>query len=212
MEVELAGRWNPSVRHTSLQSRGLRQSVGQGLFQVVARCIEYRFLSALNHLMLHGTHHSCTKVTQRTHLAWQIPPTVHRNSYVFTILNITWPESLPSHVLSSNFSPNKTSAVDCCAMASEGSEMAHDCLHLADPAMLSKIDQLFVCKIGQIVVVGNQSSGKSSVLSTIIFPFKVPVVVTYCTVGALKIGLLKGPRFRIRCHCLRRIWSSRLRA
>jgi len=41
---------------------------------------------------------------------------------------------------------------------------------LADPALLNKIDQLFACNVGsytdlpQLVVVGDQSSGKSSVL------------------------------------------------
>ena len=50
--------------------------------------------------------------------------------------------------------------------------------HLADPLLLTKIDRLFACGVGdyvalpQLVVVGDQSSGKSSVLEGLInLPF-----------------------------------------
>ena len=57
---------------------------------------------------------------------------------------------------------------------------------LADPTLLEKIDKLFACKVGkyvdlpQLVVVGDQSSGKSSVLEALTnLPF--PRESTLCT-------------------------------
>ena len=57
---------------------------------------------------------------------------------------------------------------------------------LGDPSLLDKIDKLFACKVGeyvdlpQLVVVGDQSSGKSSVLEALTsLPF--PRESTLCT-------------------------------
>ncbi|GME37743.1 Dynamin GTPAse [Neofusicoccum parvum] len=69
---------------------------------------------------------------------------------------------------------------------------------LADPAMLSKIDRLFACNVGhhidlpQIVVVGDQSSGKSSVLEGLTrLPF--PRDSGLCTRFATQITFRRAP-------------------
>ena len=63
---------------------------------------------------------------------------------------------------------------------------------LADPTLLEKIDKLFTCNVGdyvdlpQLVVVGDQSSGKSSVLEALTnLPF--PRESTLCTRFATQI-------------------------
>ena len=63
---------------------------------------------------------------------------------------------------------------------------------LADPNLLEKIDKLFACNVGeyvdlpQLVVVGDQSSGKSSVLEALTsLPF--PRESTLCTRFATQI-------------------------
>lgn len=63
---------------------------------------------------------------------------------------------------------------------------------LADPTLLEKIDKLFACNVGeyvdlpQLVVVGDQSSGKSSVLEALTnLPF--PRESTLCTRFATQI-------------------------
>jgi len=69
---------------------------------------------------------------------------------------------------------------------------------LADPQLLRKIDRLFECNVGnyidlpQLVVVGDQSSGKSSVLEGITgFPF--PRDSGLCTRFATQITFRRGP-------------------
>jgi len=72
-------------------------------------------------------------------------------------------------------------------MAMEGGKYG-----LADPASLEKIDKLFACGVGdivnlpQIVVVGDQSSGKSSVLEGMI-GFPLPRDSGLCTRFATQI-------------------------
>lgn len=69
---------------------------------------------------------------------------------------------------------------------------------LADPSLLEKIDKLFACNVGdyvalpQLVVVGDQSSGKSSVLEALTtLPF--PRESTLCTRFATQITFRRSP-------------------
>jgi hypothetical protein len=73
---------------------------------------------------------------------------------------------------------------------------------LADPGMLDKIDKLFACNVGdyiflpQIVVVSDQSSGKSSVLEGLTnLPF--PQDSDLCTRFATQITFRRSPLTRI---------------
>jgi hypothetical protein len=72
----------------------------------------------------------------------------------------------------------------------------------ADPSMLEKIDKLFTCNVGnyidlpQIVVVGDQSSGKSSVLEGLTdLPF--PRDSSVCTRFATQITFRRSAKKRI---------------
>lgn len=73
-----------------------------------------------------------------------------------------------------------------------------DYMRLGDPALLHKIDQLFSCNVGnhidlpQLVVVGDQSSGKSSVLEGLTrLPF--PRDSGLCTRFATHITFRRAP-------------------
>ena len=73
---------------------------------------------------------------------------------------------------------------------------------LADPILLDKIDKLFACNVGQyvalpqIVVIGDQSSGKSSVLEGLTeLPF--PRESGLCTRFATHITFRRSPETRI---------------
>lgn len=75
-------------------------------------------------------------------------------------------------------------------------------ISLADPAMLEKIDKLFACNVGdyidlpQIVVVGDQSSGKSSALEGLTdLPF--PRDSGLCTRFATQITFRRSASRRI---------------
>ena len=73
---------------------------------------------------------------------------------------------------------------------------------LADPAMLEKIDRLFACNVGhyidlpQLVVVGDQSSGKSSVLEGLTnLPF--PRDSGLCTKFATQITFRRSAKAKV---------------
>ena len=73
---------------------------------------------------------------------------------------------------------------------------------LASPHLLEKIDQLFACNVGeyidlpQLVVVGHQSSGKSSVLEALTnLPF--PRDSSLCTKYATQITFRRSPERNI---------------
>jgi Dynamin family len=77
--------------------------------------------------------------------------------------------------------------------------MDNDCHYgLADPASLVKIDKLFACGVGdlislpQIIVVGDQSSGKSSVLEGLIKK-PLPRDSGLCTRFATQIIFKRSP-------------------
>lgn len=74
---------------------------------------------------------------------------------------------------------------------------------LADPALLEKIDKLFACNVGeyinlpQLVVVGDQSSGKSSVLEGLT-KLKFPRNSGLCTRFATQIIFRRDPNLKAR--------------
>lgn len=74
---------------------------------------------------------------------------------------------------------------------------------LADPSLLEKIDNLFACNVGehinlpQLVVVGDQSSGKSSVLEGLT-KLKFPRNSGLCTRFATQIVFRRDPSLKTR--------------
>jgi GTPase SAR1 family protein len=74
---------------------------------------------------------------------------------------------------------------------------------LADPSLLEKIDKLFACNVGeyinlpQLVVVGDQSSGKSSVLEGLT-KLKFPRNSGLCTRFATQIIFRRDPSLEMR--------------
>jgi ABC-type molybdenum transport system ATPase subunit/photorepair protein PhrA len=74
---------------------------------------------------------------------------------------------------------------------------------LADPTLLGKIDKLFACNVGeyinlpQLVVVGDQSSGKSSVLEGLT-KLKFPRNSGLCTRFATQIIFRRDPSLKTR--------------
>jgi hypothetical protein len=87
---------------------------------------------------------------------------------------------------------------------SEGSVIKQEAqVVLADPALLEKIDKLFACNVGeyinlpQLVVVGDQSSGKSSVLEGLT-KLKFPRNSGLCTRFATQIIFRRDPSLKTR--------------
>jgi hypothetical protein len=80
---------------------------------------------------------------------------------------------------------------------------APDMSMLADPALLEKIDKLFACNVGeyislpQLVVVGDQSSGKSSVLEGLT-KLSFPRDSGLCTRFATKITFRREAKLKSR--------------
>ena len=79
--------------------------------------------------------------------------------------------------------------------------------NLVDPALLEKIDKLFACGVGyevdlpQLVVVGQQSSGKSSVLEGLTgLPF--PRDKELCTRFATQITFRRAPTSSVRASII----------
>lgn len=84
---------------------------------------------------------------------------------------------------------------------------------LGEPAMLEKVDKLFACGVGdlvnlpQIVVVGDQSSGKSSVLEGLIKK-PLPRDSGLCTRFATQIVFRRATEERVRVSIVPSLDSS----
>jgi hypothetical protein len=104
----------------------------------------------------------------------------------------------------------------------------HDESHygLADPASLLKIDKLFACGVGdlislpQIIVVGDQSSGKSSVLEGLIkkpLPrdsglctrFATQIIFKRAAVESISVSIMPAPDAGLENKLRLTTWSNR---